>query len=89
MTRKTVFFEGWSWFELNNLGKALDKNWKFYTSVAKTKRVKTESQKDFGLNSYICRNHRGKTGRGLFAPIILNRVDEGSGLIVEIIESQH
>ena len=89
MTRKTAFFDGWSWFKLNNLGKALDKNWKFYISVAKAKRVKTKSQKVFGPNSYICRNYRGKTGRGLFAPIILKRVNGGSGLIVEITESQH
>ena len=33
------------------------------------KRVKTKSQKVLGPNSYVCRSHRGKTGRGgLFGP---------------------
>ena len=35
LTRKTAFFEGWSWFKFNNLGLALGTNLKFYTSVAK------------------------------------------------------
>ena len=33
--RKTAFFRGWSWFKFNNLGLALGRNLKFYTSVAK------------------------------------------------------
>ena len=33
LTRKTAFFEGWSWFKFNNLGLALGANLKFYTSV--------------------------------------------------------
>ena len=32
--QKSVFFEGWSWFKLNNLGLALNRELKFYTSVA-------------------------------------------------------
>ena len=36
MTRKTAFFEGWSWFKFNNLGT----NLKFYTSVVKLKELK-------------------------------------------------
>ena len=35
MTRKNTFFEGWSWFEFNNLGLALGMALEFYTSVAK------------------------------------------------------
>ena len=35
MTRKTAFFEKWSWFKFNNLGLALGTNLKFYTSVGK------------------------------------------------------
>ena len=35
MTRKTAFFEGWSWFKFNNLGLALGTNLKLYISVAK------------------------------------------------------
>ena len=34
MTRKTAFFEGWSWFQFNNLGLALGAHLKFYISVA-------------------------------------------------------
>ena len=42
MTRKTAFFEGWSWFKFNNLGLALGMNLKFYTSVAKGLKVKVK-----------------------------------------------
>ena len=40
MTRKTPFFEGWSWFKFNNLTLALGANLKFYTSVAKKFKLK-------------------------------------------------
>ena len=40
MTRKTTFFEEWSWFKFNNLGLALGTNVKFYTSVAKGLKLK-------------------------------------------------
>ena len=30
------------------------------------KRVKIKSQKVLGVNSYVCRSYRGKTGRGAF-----------------------
>ena len=42
MTRKTTFFEGWSWFKLNNQGLALGKDLKFYTSVAKGLKLKVK-----------------------------------------------
>ena len=64
LTRKTAFFEGWSWFKFNNLELALGTNLKFYI----TKRVKTKSQKVLGGNSYVCTSYRGKTGRGTFLP---------------------
>ena len=35
LTRKTPFFEGWSWLKFNNLGLKLGMALKFYTSVAK------------------------------------------------------
>ena len=35
LTKKTAFFEGWSWFKFHNLGLALGANLKFYASVAK------------------------------------------------------
>ena len=40
MTRKTAFFDRWSWFKFNNLGLALGTNFKFYTSVAKGLKLK-------------------------------------------------
>ena len=61
-TRKTTFFEGWSWFKFDNLGLTLGTNLKFYTSVAK--RLKLKIRRFWGLI------HE----EGLFAPSILNRV---------------
>ena len=40
LTRKTAFFQGWSWFKFNNLGAGLGKNLKFYTNVAKGLKLK-------------------------------------------------
>ena len=40
MTRKTAFYEGWSWFKFDNMGLALGKNLKFYTNVAKELKLK-------------------------------------------------
>ena len=40
LTRKTAFFERWSWFKFNNLGLALGTNLKFYTSLAKWLKLK-------------------------------------------------
>ena len=40
LTRKTAFFEGWSWLKFNNLGLAQDMNLKFYTSVEKALQLK-------------------------------------------------
>ena len=39
LTRKTAFFEGWSWFKFNNLGLALGTNF-CYTIVAKWSKLK-------------------------------------------------
>ena len=47
MTRKTAFFEGWSWFKFDNLGLALGTNLKFYNSVAKELKLKV--RKFWGL----------------------------------------
>ena len=47
MTRKTAFFEGWSWFKFNNLGLALGTNLKFYTSLSKGLKLKV--RKFWGL----------------------------------------
>ena len=42
MTRKTAFFERWSWFKFNNLRLVLGRNLKFYTSVAKGLKLKVK-----------------------------------------------
>ena len=39
-TRKTTFFEGWSWIKFNNLGLALSITLRFYPSVAKGLKLK-------------------------------------------------
>ena len=49
MFRKIAFLEGWSWFKFNNLGLALGKNLKFFTSVAK--RLKLKVRRFWGPNS--------------------------------------
>ena len=76
--KKNRFFEEWSWFKFDNLGLAQGTNFKFYTSMAK--RVKSKSQKVLGANSYVCISYRRKTGRGASLPPLhspfLNRVKE-------------
>ena len=47
LTRKTAFFEGWSWFKISNLGLAVGMNSKFSTSVAKGLQLKF--RKFYGL----------------------------------------
>ena len=42
LTRKTAFFERWSWFKFNNLGLALGTNLTFYTSLAKGLKLKVK-----------------------------------------------
>ena len=63
-TRKNTFFERWSWFKFNNLGLALSMTLKFYSSVGKGLKLKV--RKIFGVNSYVCRSYRGRTGRKPF-----------------------
>ena len=61
------FFEGWPWFEFNNLGLQLAMALKFYVSVPKGLELKF--RKFWGTKSYVFRSYMGKTGRGdLFAP---------------------
>ena len=43
MTRKTTFFDGWSWFKLNNLGPALGMALIFYISVSKGFKLKVKT----------------------------------------------
>ena len=49
LTRKTTFFEGWSWFKFHNLGVGLGTKLKFYTSV--TIGLKLKVRKFLGLIS--------------------------------------
>ena len=79
MTRKTYFFEGWSWFKFNNLGLTLGTNLKLYTSVAKG--VKLKVRQFFVLIPTFAKVTKEKLvgggvggGGGFFAFPILNRV---------------
>ena len=47
LTRKTAFFEEWSWFKFNNLGLELGANLKFYTSLSRGLKLKV--RKFWGL----------------------------------------
>ena len=47
LTKKTRFFEGWSWFKLNNLWLAVGTNLEFHTSVIKGLKLKV--RKFWGL----------------------------------------
>ena len=67
MTRKTAFFEGWSWFKFDNLGLALGTNLKFYTIVAKGLKLKV--RKFCGLIPTFAEVTEEKlVGGGRFAP---------------------
>ena len=43
LTRKTDFFEGWSWFKFNNLRLVLGITLKFYSCVEKRVKLKVKS----------------------------------------------
>ena len=86
LTRKTAFFERWSWFKFNNLGLALCTNLKSDTTVAKGSKLKVRKFWEIFGNSYVCGSYRGKTGRrgGAFCPLApstphLNRVKVRDG----------
>ena len=67
LTRKTAFFEGWSWFKFNNLRLALGTNLKFCTSVAKGLKLKV--RKFWGTNpTFVAVTGEIPVGVGLFAP---------------------
>ena len=70
LTRKTAFFEGWSWFKSNNLGLALGTSLKFYTSVAKRSKLKV--RKFWELIPTFVEVTGEKLGKN---PSILNRVN--------------
>ena len=75
MTRKTTFFEGWSWFKLNTLGLARGMTLKFYASMEKGLKLKVRNF--CGLSPSFVEVTGEKLVRGgMFAPppSILNRV---------------
>ena len=76
MTRKTAFFEDWSWFKFNNFGLALGIALKFYTSVAKELKLKV--RKFYGLITRFVEVTGEKLVGGTFWPSplshFLNRV---------------
>ena len=45
LTRKTDYFEGWSWFKFNNLRVVLVMTLKFYSCVEKRLKLKVKSVK--------------------------------------------
>ena len=67
MTRKTTLFEGRSWVKFNNLGLALGKTLKFYTSVAKWLKLKV--RKIWGLSPTFVEVKWEKLAGGFFAQI--------------------
>ena len=77
LTRKTAFFDGWSWFKFNNLRLALGTNLNFYFSVAKE--LKLTVRRFWGLIPTFVEVTGKKLVGDLFAPPsppppILNRV---------------
>ena len=73
LTRKTAFFEGWSWFRFNILGLALSTNLKFYTNGPKG--LKLKFRKFWGLiPAFVEVTGEKLVGRDFLPPPILNRV---------------
>ena len=82
MTRKTAFFDGWSWFKFNNLELARGTNLIFYTSVAKGLKLKV--RKLWSLTPTFVEVTGEKLVEGLFGtPPILNRVNLRKTLFLE------
>ena len=67
MTRKTTFFEGWSWFKFNNLGLVLGTKLKIYTSLAKGLKLKV--RKFWGLIHTFVEVTVEELVGGIFAPL--------------------
>ena len=61
LNRKTAFFEGWSWFRLNNLGLAPGTNLKLCNSVAKGLKLKLRNF--WRLIPSFVEDYRRKTGK--------------------------
>ena len=72
LTRKSAFFDGWSWFKFNNLGLALGTNLKFYTNLSNVSKLKV--RKFWGLIFTFVEVTGEKLAGGACLPTILNRV---------------
>ena len=73
LTRKTTYFEGWSWLKFNNLGLALGMNVKFCTRVAKG--LKLRVRKFWGaIPMFVEDTGRKLVGRSFLPCPNLNRV---------------
>ena len=73
LTRKTIDFEGWSWFKFNNFGRAL-LLWPWNLDQCGI-RIKLKSQKVLEANSNVCRSYMEKlVGGEVFVQKIFNRV---------------
>ena len=72
MTRKTAFFEGWSWLTFNNLGPVLGINLKIYTSVPKGLKLTVRKFWEI-IPTFVEVTEEKLVGRP-FSPPILNRV---------------
>ena len=70
--KKNPFFDGWFWFKFNNLGLALGKNLKFYTSMAKG--LKLTVRKFWGLTPTFAEVTGQKLVGSILPPSILNMV---------------
>ena len=77
LTRKTAFFDGWSWFKLNYWGPALGTNLKLYTSVAKGLKLKV--RKFGGLIPMFA--EVTEENLPYYHPPILNRVNHNALLL--------
>ena len=77
LTRKTVFFDGWSWFKFDNLRLVLGTNLKSYTSVAKL--LKLKARKFWHLIPTFV-EVTGENHWGAFLLHILNRVKLETGI---------
>ena len=83
MTRKTDFFEWWSWFKFNYLGVALGTKLKFYTSVAKGQKLKM--RKILGLIlTFVEVTGEKLVGGPPSPPSILNRVKVSLVIVLSI-----
>ena len=66
LTRKTTFFERWSWFRFNNLGLSLGMTLKFNTSLSKGLKLKV--RKFWELSPTFVEVTGKKLVGGLFVP---------------------